>query len=83
MTSAQYTEALAYYNLHPWGPERDNLHAGIITAAIINSTPRKNPKTVKPSDFMLIDQVSKEEEETDEFFANLDALVENPDDRSG
>jgi hypothetical protein len=59
------------------------LHAGIITSAIINSTPRKNPKTVKPSDFMLIDSVSKEEGEIDEFFATLDALAEKTNDRSG
>jgi hypothetical protein len=31
ITQAQLAEAMAYYQLEPWGPERDSIHAAQIT----------------------------------------------------
>jgi hypothetical protein len=44
----------AYWEAEPWGPWRDNLHAGLIAATVANSGPRKLKKTVRASDFMLV-----------------------------
>lgn len=75
MTSAEFTEALAYYSINPWGPERDNLHSAIIAAAVRNSAATKRSQLVTPNDFMLIDPHTREQNQIDEFFANLDAIA--------
>jgi Protein of unknown function (DUF4035) len=42
----------AYYILDPWGPERADLAAGIITAMIANVNRGKDSKPVSPADVM-------------------------------
>lgn len=49
MDSAEFAEWCAYYQLEPFGQERDNMHAAIIACAVSNSQGAKT----KIKDFML------------------------------
>jgi hypothetical protein len=51
MTCQEFDEWAAYYELAPWGPERDSLHAGIVASAAIAPHCKKG-HTPKASDFM-------------------------------
>lgn len=55
LDSAELTAWQAFFDVEPFGPLRDNLHAGIIAAALINGNPwrRKGARDVTPSDFLL------------------------------
>lgn len=36
MPAAELAEWIAYYQLHPWGEEREDLRAGMIAAPLLN-----------------------------------------------
>ena len=44
MTQRQLAEAMAYYRLEPWGPERDELHAAMICAETIRPWTKRKVK---------------------------------------
>jgi hypothetical protein len=46
----ELSEWQAFYNLNPWGQERDDLRAGIIASTVANCMTDKS--NWKPSDFM-------------------------------
>lgn len=54
MSSAEFAEWQAYYELEPWGEERADLRQAMTTSAITNlhMAQTKKPKWVKPEDFM-------------------------------
>lgn len=49
------SEWMAYYGLEPFGQERENMHAGLVTSAVynVNRDPKKHRKPFSPGDFML------------------------------
>jgi hypothetical protein len=53
-----------YWALEPWGAYRDNLHSGVIAAAIINVHRRKGQRPLSPADFMLVDRESRRVQNT-------------------
>jgi hypothetical protein len=65
---------MAYYQLEPFGVERDDLRSGIIAATIANSNrdPKKQKKPFTPEDFML--KPAKESPGANELSAKLDAV---------
>lgn len=53
MPVSLWWEWLAYYEMDPFGRDRDDLRAGIIAATVANAAHgRKRRKTYKPKDFM-------------------------------
>ncbi len=48
----EFLEWVVFYNQDPWGPERADLNAGIISATIANVNRGKNQKAYAPKDFM-------------------------------
>lgn len=52
----------AYYAVEPWGAIRDNMHAGLVAAAVVNVNRRKGAKAATHKDFLL---VAKEEQFSD------------------
>ncbi|MBA7515235.1 hypothetical protein ES705_07274 [subsurface metagenome] len=54
LDSFEFAEWLAYYQLEPFGEERSDLRAGIITSAIANANrdPKKRSRAYTPGDFM-------------------------------
>lgn len=52
MSSAQFTEWLAYASIEPFGYEIENYRAGVIAATVANVAPRKKgARPLKVSDF--------------------------------
>lgn len=52
MSSAEFTEWMAYYQLEPFGQERDNWHAAVIASTMANVM-RTKGRGVDVDDFML------------------------------
>ena len=73
MSSVEFSQWLAFYDLEPFGPQAEGLQLGII-AALINNITSKNQR--QPSDFCLGEQEKKSSEsKTAEFLSNLSALA--------
>lgn len=43
-----------FWRTEPWGPKRDNMHAGIVAAALANSFRGKKQQPVTHQDFMFM-----------------------------
>lgn len=52
ISSKELTEWMVYYELEPFGEERDDLRMGIISSTIANVNRGKGGKVYKPEDFM-------------------------------
>jgi hypothetical protein len=54
MSSTQFAEWAAYYQLEPWGPERGDLRAGIVASVIANThrDAKRKIEPFTPQDFM-------------------------------
>ena len=74
MTSRQYLEWLAFYNLEPWGEHRGDLRAGIIASTIANVNRGKNQEAVEPLDFMPY-QKQAQEQSPDEIKFSLRSIL--------
>lgn len=56
MTAEELGEWEALYAAEPWGPARDNLHAGIIASAVTNMAGRQladGAAAATPGDYMI------------------------------
>lgn len=73
MTSSEYRHWMAFYQLYPFGPERDNLHAAIIASTVANVHRGRNQQPVKPDDFMLKTHDDRPNKGFDELVAFLSA----------
>lgn len=55
MGAGEYARWWRFWQSEPWGPTRDNMHAGMIAAAVVNSRANRprNGKLATFKDFML------------------------------
>jgi hypothetical protein len=74
MGAGEFARWQRYWAEEPWGPWRDNMHAAMLTAAVLNSTPGRK-KAVKPDDFMLRSRDAKRAATTLKSLAALRALA--------
>lgn len=65
MSSHEFTEWMAYYEIEPFGEQRADLRQALTTAAVHNTiqAQRKNPKWTKPQDFMPFEEKAEPEVE--------------------
>lgn len=73
MSSSEYSHWLAFYQLYPFGPERDNLHAAIIAATVANVHRGKQQTPFTPDSFMLKTGDDRPNKGFDELVAFLNA----------
>lgn len=64
LTSSELSYWMAFYNLKPFGADRDNIHSAIIAATIANVNRGKNQQLFEAEDFMLKNEIEKKESET-------------------
>jgi hypothetical protein len=64
---------MAFYSIHPFGSERDNIHAAQIASTIANANRGKNQPAFTANDFMLKTQEQKRKENTNSVLAFLSA----------
>ena len=68
MPASDYQMLLDFFSRHPFGPDRDNIHAAMQCAILTNIHRKKGTQPVKPKEFMIRDpEVVKQE--------NLQALL--------
>lgn len=46
MTAREFAEWLAYYQIHPFGPERDDQRIGTLVSALVNVHRKKGSKAL-------------------------------------
>jgi hypothetical protein len=71
MGASELREWMAFYQMEPWGPGRDNIHAGIIASVIANVFGGK----AKWQDFMLTSQEDHRKAKSQGFLAWLKAVA--------
>lgn len=76
MGAAEYLDWWRYWQEEPWGAMRDNLHAGLIAAAVINARPnrRRGSTDVSAKDFLLKTERQTRQAETERSLAFLRAV---------
>lgn len=52
ISSAEFTEWIAFYKREPWGEERADLRAGIVASTVANAAPFRKGRAYTPSEFM-------------------------------
>lgn len=75
MPASELTEWMAFYQMEPFGTERDNIHTGIIASLIYNANRGKRNTPMSPDDFMIRDIVEKKQKETAQFLSGLRSLA--------
>ncbi|MCP5019401.1 MAG: DUF4035 domain-containing protein [Ketobacter sp.] len=73
MTSTEFSYWVAFYGLHPFGSERDNIHSAVVAATVANTTRGRNQPPYSAEDFMLKTQEDKRESDTQNVIAFLGA----------
>ena len=68
VTSREFTEYMAYDRLEPFGPEREDLRAGIVASTIANANrdPKRHRQPYTAEDFMPRYGMVDDEGETDQ-----------------
>lgn len=76
MSYRELIEWMAYYELEPWGAERDDLRSGISTAALVRMWAGKNAKKITPTMFMpFYDAPPKHAKSPEQMRNTFDALM--------
>ena len=53
MTSSEFSEWIAFYNIHPFGDERDDMRIAQLCSLIFNITRSKKQTATKITDWMF------------------------------
>lgn len=64
-----------YYRLEPWGPARDNMHAGLVASTLVNINRRKGTRAATFQDFMLTAAAEQGRDNMRRFRETLRALA--------
>jgi hypothetical protein len=75
MSSAEFSDWIQFYSMHPFGSERDNLHAAIIATLIGNANRGKGARPLEIDDFMIMSEKQRKSNETQQFIAGLQSLA--------
>lgn len=75
MPSSEFTEWMAFYEIEPFGPSRDNVHSAMICSLLYNANRGKRQEALTVTDFMLKDVDAKRESDTAQFMSGLRSLA--------
>lgn len=64
MPAQEFLEWEAYYNLEPFGAERDNFHSATLAALLVNTNRSKGMRPASYRDFMLSNNTRNSHVET-------------------
>lgn len=73
LSSTELSYWMAFYNIHPFGSDRDNVHSAIIAATIANANRGKSQPPFSADDFMIKNQSEKRKQDTKNVVAFLQA----------
>ena len=66
---------MEYFRSEPFGPVRDNLHAGMVTAMLFNANRRKGQRPLSASDFLLMSERDRMSQRTKKTMETMRALA--------
>lgn len=75
MSASEYMHWEAFYQLEPFGAERDNMHAGLIAATVWNTQRGKKQKGMTHKDFMFRDPATARLERIRDMMGKFRALA--------
>jgi hypothetical protein len=76
MSSREFGEWMEFYKSEPFGPVRDNLHSGQITAMLYNVNRRKGARAMSAADFLLMSERERMQRTTKKTLAAVKALAQ-------
>jgi hypothetical protein len=65
MSAREFSEWMEYYQSEPFGPVRDNIHSGQITAMLFNANRRKGQRPMTAADFLLMSEKDRMKQRTE------------------
>ena len=74
MGASELDEWVKFYGMEPFGPQRDNIHAGLVAATIANAYRKKGSRAITFEDFMLVDPAVHKKKKTKETIAWMKAV---------
>jgi hypothetical protein len=75
MPSSELSEWMAFYEMEPFGPTRDNIHSAMICSLLHSAFRGKRQEPMSVSDFMLKDVQEQKESDTAQFMTGLRSLA--------
>lgn len=79
LSTRQFDEWLAFYQIEPWGEERGDVRAGIIASTIanVNRDPKQRRQPYSPKDFMPVyDRPPQEAQSTEQMLRIAEMMNE-------
>lgn len=76
MGAREFRQWMDYYRAEPFGPVRDNLHAGQIAAMLYNANRRKGARPMSAADFVLMSERERMDRNTKKALSGMKALAE-------
>jgi len=67
---------MSYFREEPFGPQRDNLHAGMVAAMIYNANRGKRQRPLSAPDFMLMTERQRMERNTKRAISAVKVMAE-------
>lgn len=75
MSAREFSQWMNYYADEPFGPVRDNLHAGMVTAMLYNANRGKGKAAMSAHDFLLMSARERMERNSRRSLFGLKALA--------
>jgi len=75
MSSTEFSDWVEFWRREPWGPIRDNMHAGVIASTIANRMRGRNAKATTMQDFMLVTPEQDAEQKQSKILGLFQALA--------
>lgn len=69
-----------YYQVEPWGQLRDNMHSGMIAAAIVNQHRKRGGKVFTYEDFLMVPVREQRAKNRGKFFTAMRAMAKREGD---
>lgn len=73
MSAREFSQWMDYFRANPFGPVRDNLHAGMVTAMLYNANRGKGKPALSAEDFILLSDEERMERNSRRALAGLKA----------
>ena len=75
MSAREFSRWMEYFRSDPFGPVRDNLHAGMVTAMLFNANRRKGQRPLSASDFLLMSERDRMSQRTKKTMETMRAIA--------
>ena len=83
MSGREFSQWMEFYALEPFGPVRDNLHAGQIAAMLFNANRGKGRRPMSANDFLLMSERERMEQRTKKTMGAIKAIAKKGNKRRG